>query len=89
MERSVLPDGRDGVVIVVVERGRERRHRFVLATDDVAATEAAVRAAPRRTACAPDRRGRAVSRLLMVVVVWLRWRAMAVLLLSAAHVIHF
>ena len=34
VERSVLPDGREGVVIVVVERDRRRRHRFVLATDD-------------------------------------------------------
>ena len=36
VERSVLPDGRAGVVIVVVERGRKGRHRFVLATDDAA-----------------------------------------------------
>ena len=39
VERSVLPDGKDGVVMVVVERDRRRRHRFVLATDDADATE--------------------------------------------------
>ena len=43
VERSVLPDGRAGVVIVVVEQGRRRSHRFVLGTDDAASTEAAVR----------------------------------------------
>jgi hypothetical protein len=44
VERSVLPDGRDGVVMVVVERRRRRRHLFVLATDN--------------TACARDRPAR-------------------------------
>ena len=43
VERSVLPDGRDGVVILVVEREDRRRHRFVLPTDDVASTEATIR----------------------------------------------
>jgi hypothetical protein len=43
VERSVLPDGRDGVVIAVVERDGRQRHRFVLATDDALATETAVR----------------------------------------------
>ena len=41
VERSVLPDGRDGIVILVVWRGRRRR--FVLTTDDVASTEASIR----------------------------------------------
>ncbi len=44
VERSELPDGGAGVVIVVVERGEgSRRHRFVLATDDPVGTEAHVR----------------------------------------------
>src|SRR6202044_3054785 len=34
VERSVLPDGRAGVVIVVVEQGRQHSHRFVLGTED-------------------------------------------------------
>ena len=43
VERSVLPDGREGVVIAVVEREGHHVHRFVLATDDAAAMEAALR----------------------------------------------
>ena len=43
VERSVLPDGSEGVVILVVDRSRRRRHRLVLATSDAAATEAAIR----------------------------------------------
>ena len=43
MGRSVLPDGREGVVVVVVEQGGATRHRFVLATDDPAETEASIR----------------------------------------------
>ena len=58
VERSVLPDGRAGVVIMVVERGRRGRHRFVLATDDAAVTEAA-RQGARRRARATDQVGAA------------------------------
>ena len=89
VERSVLPDGRAGVVIVVVERGRRGRHRFVLATDDPVGTEAAVRA---RAAAhgLRTRSGRpAVSRLLMVGIVLAALATVTALLLSAAHVIHF
>jgi hypothetical protein len=90
LERSVLPDGRAGVVITVVERGRRGRHRFVVATDDAAAvTEAALRA----RAAAHGLRTRsvrpAVSRLLMAGVVLAALAAMTALLLSATHVIHF
>lgn len=89
VERSVLPDGRAGVVIVVVERGRRARHRFVLATDDPVGTEAAVRA----RAAAHGLRSRSarpgVSRLLMVGVVVAALATLTALLLSAAHVIHF
>ena len=89
VERSVLPDGRAGVVVVVVERGRRGRHRFVLATDDPVGTEAAVRA---RAAAhgLRTRSGRpAVSRLLMVGIVVAALATITALLLSAAHVIHF
>ena len=87
-ERSVLPDGRAGVVIVVVQRARQGRHRFVLATDDALATETAVRA---RAAAhgVPSSARPAVSRLLMVGIVLAALATMAALLLSAAHVIHF
>ena len=43
VERSVLPDGSEGVVMLVVERSGRRRHSLVLATSDAAATEAAIR----------------------------------------------
>ncbi len=88
VERSVLPDGRAGVVVVVVERGRQGRHRFVLATDDALDTETAVRdraaAHGLRSSARP-----AVSRLLMVGIVLAALATITVLLLSAAHVIHF
>ena len=89
LERSVLPDGRAGVVITVVERRRRGRHRFVLATDDAAVTEAAVRA--RATAHGLRTRSArpAVSRLLMAGIVLAALAAIAALLLSATHVIHF
>ena len=87
VERSVLPDGREGVVIVV-EQGRRHNHRFVLGTDDTASTEAAVR----EPAAAHGLRSRsprpAVSRLLTAVLVVAALAALAALLLAATHVIH-
>jgi hypothetical protein len=89
VERSVLPDGRAGVVIVVVERGHRGRHRFVLASDDPVSTEAAVRA----RAVAHGLRTRpgrpAVSRLLLAGIVLAALATVTVLLLAATHVIHF
>jgi hypothetical protein len=89
VERSVLPDGRAGVVIVVVERGRRARHRFVLATDDPVSTEAEVRARAAAHGLRTRSARPAVSRLLMVGVVVAALATMTALLLSAAHVIHF
>ena len=87
--RSVLPDGRDGVVVVVVERDRGTRHRFVLTTDDPTGTEASIR----RRAAARGLRTRtprpAVSRALTASLAVLALATLTVLLLSAAHVIHF
>lgn len=91
MARSVLPDGRDGVVVVVVERGRgrRRRHQFVLTTHDVVSTEAEVR----RRAAAHGLRTMAstpaVSRGLTIGVGLAALATLTVLLLSAAHVIRF
>ena len=90
VERSVLPDGRDGVVILVVERsGRRRRHRFVLATDDAASTEARVRDRARSRGLRTNQERRSVSRTLNVSIVAAAATVMAVLVLSAVHVIHF
>ena len=89
VDRSVLPDGRAGVVIVVVERGRRDRHRFVLGTDDPVSTEAAVRARAAAYGLRTRSARPAVSRLLLVAVVVAALATMTALLLSAAHVIHF
>jgi hypothetical protein len=89
VERSVLPDGRDGVVIMVVERGVRRRPRFVRGPHDSESTEAAIRS----QAAAHGLRTRsvrpAVSRALMGVIVVAALAAITALLLSAVHVFHF
>jgi hypothetical protein len=89
VERSVLPDGRDGVVILVVERDRLHRHRFVLATDDAASTEDAIRVRAAVHGLRTRSARPAVSRLLTVVVVVAALATLTALLLSAAHVLHF
>jgi hypothetical protein len=89
VERSVLPDGRDGVVIVVVERDRRRRHRFVLATDDAEATEESIRGRAGTHGLQTRWPRPAVSKLLMVAVVGALAATLTVLILSAVHVIHF
>jgi hypothetical protein len=89
VQRSVLPDGRDGVVIAVVERAGRHTHRFVLATDDVVITERAVRDRAAAHGLRTRSARRAVSRLLTVGLALALLGTLAVLLLSAAHVIHF
>lgn len=90
VERSVLPGGRAGVAILVVERGEVRReHRFVLTTSDPAETVSAVRgraaAHGLRTTvpCSP------VSKILTVGIVLLALATLTALLLSAVHVFRF
>jgi hypothetical protein len=89
VERSLLPDGRDGVAIVVVERNGRRGHRFVLVTDEPDLTEGWIReradAHGLRTSTPQAR----VSRLLLVAIGLALGATLTVLLLSAAHVIHF
>jgi hypothetical protein len=89
VERSVLPDGSDGVVIAVVERDVRRPHRFVLATDDAAATEASIRDIAAAHGLRTKGPRPAVSRVLTATVVVAALATVAVLLLSAGHVIHF
>jgi hypothetical protein len=88
VERSALPDGHAGVVIVVVERDRER-HRLVLTTDDAVSTEAAIRAFATAHGLRTRSARPAVSRLLMAFIVAAALATVTALLLSAAHVIHF
>lgn len=89
VERSVLPDGKEGVVIVVVERERRRRHRFVLATDDADATEDFIRGRAGSHGLRTRWPRPAVSRLLTIAIVAAFAVTLTLLLLSAVHVIHF
>ena len=89
VERSVLPDGKDGVVMVVVERERRRRHRFVLATDDADATEDCIRGRAGNHGLATPWPRPAVSRLLTLVIVAAFAITITLLFLSAVHVIRF
>lgn len=89
IERSVLPDGKEGVVIVVVERERRRRHRFVLATDDADATEDFIRGRAGSQGLRTRWPRPAVSRLLTITIVAAFAVTLTLLLLSAVHVIHF
>ncbi|HSZ36032.1 MAG TPA: hypothetical protein VK773_02990 [Acidimicrobiales bacterium] len=89
VERSVLPDGKDGIVMVVVERDRRRRHRFVLATDDPEATEDFIRGRAGSHGLRTRWPRPAVSRLLTLVIIAAFAVTMTLLLLSAVHVIRF
>jgi hypothetical protein len=89
VERSVLPDGKDGVVIVVVERDKRRRHRFVLTTDDVEATEESIRGRAGIHGLRTRWPRPAVSRLLTFTIVGALTITLTLLLLSAVHAIHF
>jgi hypothetical protein len=87
-ERSVLPDGTEGVVLAVVEHGG-RQHRFVLPADEPNATEALIRERARSHRIRIFGPPQAVSRTLTVAVVVATLATLSALLLSAAHVLHF
>jgi hypothetical protein len=89
VERSELPGGGAGVVIMVVERDGRRRHQFVLPTDDPASTESSVHQQARAHRLRTNRPRRPVSRALTVAVVLAAAATLTVLLLSAVHVIRF
>jgi hypothetical protein len=88
--RYELPDGRPGVVIVVVERGdgTPQQHRFVLATDQPAETEASIRGSAATHGLRTNRRRPAVSKALTALIVLAVLATTSLLLLSAAHVLH-
>jgi hypothetical protein len=88
-ERSVLPDGRNGVAIEVVERNGRRGHRFVLASDDADLTEGWIRERADTHGLRSATPQAPVSRLLLVTIGLAVAATLTVLLLSAAHVIHF
>jgi hypothetical protein len=91
VERSELADGRSGVVIVVIERAGRREHRFVLAADEPAETEATIRRCAAAHGLRTKRPGSkpAVSKALTALIVLVALATMTALLLSAVHVIHF
>ena len=86
VERSVLPDGREGVVILLTERSRRRQHRFVLTTRDAVATEASLRDRAAAHGLRTRRPRPPVSRALTWSIALATAGALTVLLLSAAHV---
>lgn len=89
VERSLLPDGQDGVVVDVVERDARRRHRFVLAADDADLAEGWIRERAEAHGLRTSSPQAAVSRLLLVAIGLALGATLTVLLLSATHVIHF
>jgi hypothetical protein len=89
VERSMLPDGRAGIAIVVVERSGRRRHRFVLAVEDADFAEGWIRERAEAHGLRTTTPQAAVSRLLLVTIGLALGATLTVLLLSAAHVIHF
>jgi hypothetical protein len=89
VNRSELPDGRPGVAIVVVERGRRREHRFVLPADEPAETESAIRRHAADHGLRTNKVKPAVSKLLTALIVLAVLATVTALLLGAAHVIHF
>jgi hypothetical protein len=87
-EHSVLPDGREGLVMLVVERGG-RHHRFILPTDEPLALASRVRQLAHDHRIRTSEPRSPALRSLTVGVVLATMATLAALLLSAAHVIHF
>ncbi len=87
-ERSVMPDGTEGLVVLLAER-TGGRHRFVLPTAEPAELEAQLRQLAVQQRLQTNRTPHAVSRLLTALVVLGTGATLAALLLAAAHVIHF
>ncbi len=86
-ERSKLPDGRSGVVVVVTTR-LERTHRFVVPAEKPAALEAALGSLAHRHGVAPLPTVKTQSLPIVIGAVVVAAAAVAVLLLAAGHVIH-
>jgi hypothetical protein len=87
-ERSLLPDGSDGVLLAVVERGG-RQHRFVLPDPEPGVVATEVRRWARAHRLQTFEPPAAVSRTLTVSVVVAAVATLTVLLLSADHLLHF
>jgi hypothetical protein len=86
--QSILPDGRQGVVVVLIEHGG-RQHRFVLPAVEPDVVQSEIRARARAHRIQTFEPPAAVSRTWTVAVVVAALATLTVLLLSAAHVLHF
>lgn len=86
--QSILPDGREGVVVVIIEHGG-RQHRFVLPATEPDTVQSELRARAREHRIQTFEPPAAVSRTLTVAVVVAGLATLTALLLSAAHVLHF
>jgi hypothetical protein len=87
-EHSMLPDGREGLVVLVVERGG-RRHRFVLPTQHPLLLASQIRVLAYEHGLRTGEPRSPVLRTLTAAVIIASAAALTVLLLSAAHVIRF
>ncbi|HUC06401.1 MAG TPA: hypothetical protein VL961_13435 [Acidimicrobiales bacterium] len=87
-ERSLLSHGREGLVVLVVERNG-RSHRFVVPTEDPALLMLEVRTMAQRHALRTSRPPRATLRSFNVVLGVAALASVALLVLSAAHVVHW
>ena len=86
-ERSKLPDGGTGLVVVVTTR-QQRSHRFVVPADQPSALESALDSLARRHQVAPALTPRTQPAALVIGAVVVAAVVVAVLLLAAGHVIH-
>jgi len=87
-ERTLGPDGSEGIVLAVVELGG-RQHRFVLPDPEPGRVADAVRQWARAHRIETFEPPAAVSRTLTLAVVVAAAGTLAALLLSAAHILHF
>jgi hypothetical protein len=86
-ERSKLPDGDSGVVVVITTR-QQRAHRFVVPAAQPAALEAALDSLARRHQVAPPAVEHAQPAPLVIGAIAVAAVVIAVLLLAAGHIIH-
>jgi hypothetical protein len=86
-DRADLPDGSKGVVWVVTTRQR-RSHRFVIASDDPSALEAALSSSGIEHGVRSDVPDRSVPAIVAVAVLVATAAVVTLLLLMAGHVIH-
>jgi hypothetical protein len=87
-EHSVLPDGSEGLVVLVGERGG-LQHRFIVPTNEPSEVEQMIREVAHAHRIHTRMPAQAAPRSLTVAVVVATVATLTVLLLAAAHVIHF